>query len=95
MKLDFHTGIWESILKAALDLIEHILTRDVATRIAADEVLTVYSRFYCTQDFEYEMIMADQPICYPWILLYTDHTLRTLSIKSKSKSRSPPPPSQL
>ncbi|KAI8009388.1 Serine/threonine-protein kinase PEPKR2 [Camellia lanceoleosa] len=72
MKLDFHTGIWESILKAALDLIEHILTRDVATRIAADEVLS-----------------------YPWILLYTDHTLRTLSIKSKSKSRSPPPPSQL
>ncbi|CAL5336795.1 unnamed protein product [Camellia sinensis] len=40
MKLDFHTGIWESISKAARDLIEHILTRDVATRTTADEVLT-------------------------------------------------------
>ncbi|KAI8011782.1 Serine/threonine-protein kinase PEPKR2 [Camellia lanceoleosa] len=73
MKLDFHTGIWESISKAAQDLIERILTRDVATRITADEVLSKH----------------------PWILLYTDRTLRTLSIKSKSKSRSPPPPSQL
>ncbi|KAF5950207.1 hypothetical protein HYC85_012200 [Camellia sinensis] len=40
MKLDFHTGIWESISKAARDLIEHILTRDVATRTTADEVLS-------------------------------------------------------
>ncbi|CAL5384018.1 unnamed protein product [Camellia sinensis] len=72
MKVDFHTGIWESISKVARDLIERILTRDVATRITADEVLS-----------------------HPWILLYTDRTLRTLSIKSKSKSRSPPPPSQL
>ncbi|CAL5394579.1 unnamed protein product [Camellia sinensis] len=70
MKLDFHTGIWESISKAAQDLIEGILTRDVATRITADEVLSKH----------------------PWILLYTDRTLRMLSIKSKSKSRSPPPP---
>ena len=32
---------------------------------------------------------------HPWILLCTDRTLRTLSIKSKWKSRSPPLPSQL
>ncbi|XP_028108402.1 serine/threonine-protein kinase PEPKR2-like [Camellia sinensis] len=60
MKLDFHTGIWESISKVARDLIERILTRDVATRITADEVLS-----------------------HPWILLCTNRTLRTLSIKSK------------
>lgn len=40
VKLDFHTGIWESISKPARDLIERILTRDVAARITADEVLS-------------------------------------------------------
>ncbi|THG05460.1 serine/threonine-protein kinase PEPKR2-like [Camellia sinensis] len=68
VKLDFHSGIWESVSKPARNLIERILTRDVATRITAEEVLS-----------------------HPWILFYTERTLRTLSIKSKSKSHSAPP----
>ncbi|XP_059633227.1 serine/threonine-protein kinase PEPKR2 [Cornus florida] len=39
VKLDVHTGIWESVSKPARDLIQRMLTRDVAGRIAADEVL--------------------------------------------------------
>ncbi|GFY96100.1 phosphoenolpyruvate carboxylase-related kinase 2 [Actinidia rufa] len=71
VNLDFHTGIWESISKPARDLMERTLSRDVATRITADEVLS-----------------------HPWILFYTERTLRTLSIKPKLKSH-PTPPSQL
>ncbi|XAR48525.1 Non-specific serine/threonine protein kinase [Bertholletia excelsa] len=71
-KLDFHSGIWEPISKPARDLIERILTRDVATRITADEVLS-----------------------HPWILFYTERTLRTLSIKSRAKSHPAPVSSQL
>ncbi|KAK9270751.1 hypothetical protein L1049_026334 [Liquidambar formosana] len=63
VKLNFHTGIWESISKPARDLIERMLTRDVSVRITADEVLS-----------------------HPWILFYTERTLKTLSIKSKSKN---------
>lgn len=40
MKLDFHTGVWESISKPARDLIGRMLTRDVSARITADEVLS-------------------------------------------------------
>lgn len=40
LKLDFHTGIWESVSKPARDLLERILTRDVSARITADEVLS-------------------------------------------------------
>ncbi|XP_052189172.1 serine/threonine-protein kinase PEPKR2 [Diospyros lotus] len=72
VKLDFHSGIWESISKPARDLIERILTRDVAARITADEVLR-----------------------HPWILFYTERTLRILSIKSKSKGQSIQPSQQL
>lgn len=71
MKLDFHSGIWESVSKPARDLLERILTRDVSARITADEVL-----------------------CHPWILFYTERTLKTLSIKSKLKNQ-PGPPSYL
>lgn len=67
-KLDFHTGIWESVSKPARDLLERILTRNAASRITADEVLS-----------------------HPWILFYTERTLRTLSIKSKSKSQAGAP----
>lgn len=42
-KLDFHTGIWESISKHARDLIGRMLTRDVSARITADEVLRKFS----------------------------------------------------
>ncbi|PSS19584.1 Serine/threonine-protein kinase [Actinidia chinensis var. chinensis] len=67
VNLDFHIGIWESISKPARDLMERILSRDVATRITADEVLS-----------------------HPWILFYTERTLRTLSIKPKLKSHTAP-----
>lgn len=42
VKLDFHTGIWESISKPARDLIGRMLTRDVSVRITADEVLSKF-----------------------------------------------------
>lgn len=38
-KLDFHSGIWESVSRPARDLIGKMLTRDVSARISADEVL--------------------------------------------------------
>ncbi|KAA8528331.1 hypothetical protein F0562_035686 [Nyssa sinensis] len=72
VKLDFHTGIWESVSKPARDLIQRMLTRDVGARITADEVLS-----------------------HPWILFYTERTLRTLSIKSKLKNPSGTPPQLL
>ncbi|XVF64854.1 hypothetical protein PTKIN_Ptkin09bG0199900 [Pterospermum kingtungense] len=64
VKLDFHSGIWESVSKPARDLLARMLTRDVSSRITADEVLR-----------------------HPWILFYTECSLKTLSIKSKSKNR--------
>ncbi|KAK4571852.1 hypothetical protein RGQ29_030312 [Quercus rubra] len=39
VKLDFHTGVWESISKPARDLLGRMLTRDSSARITADEVL--------------------------------------------------------
>lgn len=67
-KLDFHSGKWEAVSKPARNLIERMLTRDVSSRITADEVLR-----------------------HPWILLYTDRTLKTLCIKSKAKNQLGPP----
>ncbi|KAJ0024570.1 serine/threonine-protein kinase PEPKR2 isoform X1 [Pistacia vera] len=64
VKLDFHSGIWEEISKPARDLMARMLTRDVSSRITADEVLR-----------------------HPWILFYTERTLRTLTIKSKLKNQ--------
>lgn len=42
VKLDFHTGVWESISKPARDLIGRMLTRDFSARITADEVLSKF-----------------------------------------------------
>ncbi|KAI5667923.1 hypothetical protein M9H77_17776 [Catharanthus roseus] len=39
-RLDFHSEIWASVSKLARDLLDRILTRDVAARITADEVLS-------------------------------------------------------
>ncbi|KAJ4833928.1 Serine/threonine-protein kinase pepkr2 [Turnera subulata] len=64
IKLDFHSGIWESVSKPARDLLARMLTRDVSARITAEEVLR-----------------------HPWILFYTERTLKTLSIKSKVKNQ--------
>ncbi|XP_061338960.1 serine/threonine-protein kinase PEPKR2-like, partial [Gastrolobium bilobum] len=36
-KLDFQTGMWESISKPARDLVGRMLTRDISARITADE----------------------------------------------------------
>ncbi|MBA0777207.1 hypothetical protein Gotri_005259 [Gossypium trilobum] len=63
VKLDFHSGKWESVSKPARDLLARMLTRDVSSRITADEVLR-----------------------HPWILFYTEHSLKTLYTKSKSKN---------
>lgn len=38
-ELDFHSEKWETVSKLARDLLERILTRDVAARITVDEVL--------------------------------------------------------
>lgn len=72
VKLDFHTGIWESISKPARDLIGRMLTRDVSVRITADEVLR-----------------------HPWILFYTERTLKALPIKSRLKNQAGAPCPQL
>lgn len=42
VKLDFHTGVWESISKPARDLLGRMLTRDSSARITADEVLSKF-----------------------------------------------------
>ncbi|KAG8491873.1 hypothetical protein CXB51_015183 [Gossypium anomalum] len=62
VKLDFQSGKWESVSKPARDLLARMLTRDVSSRITADEVLR-----------------------HPWILFYTEHSLKTLYTKSKLK----------
>ncbi|TKY56302.1 Serine/threonine-protein kinase PEPKR2 [Spatholobus suberectus] len=62
VKLDFQTGVWESISKSARDLVGRMLTRDISARITADEVLR-----------------------HPWILFYTERTLKLLPVKSKLK----------
>ncbi|KAK8684066.1 hypothetical protein V6N13_040103 [Hibiscus sabdariffa] len=62
VNLDLHLGIWESVSKPARDMLGRMLTRDVSSRITADEVLR-----------------------HPWILFYTEHSLKTLYMKSKSK----------
>ncbi|KAM1180673.1 hypothetical protein ACFX13_020059 [Malus domestica] len=72
VKLDFHSGIWESISKPARDLIGRMLTRDVSVRITADEVLR-----------------------HPWILFYTERTLKALPIKSRLKNQAGEPSRQL
>ncbi|KAE8656261.1 Serine/threonine-protein kinase PEPKR2 [Hibiscus syriacus] len=64
VNLDFHSGIRESLSKPARDLLARMLTRDVSSRITADEALR-----------------------HPWILFYTERSLKTLSIKSKSKNQ--------
>ncbi|CAN0888511.1 Serine/threonine-protein kinase PEPKR2 [Linum grandiflorum] len=38
-KLDFQTGIWDSVSKPARDLLSRMLARDVSARITADEAL--------------------------------------------------------
>lgn len=40
VELNFHTGVWESVSKPARDLLERILTRNVDSRITAEEVLS-------------------------------------------------------
>ncbi|XP_061358565.1 serine/threonine-protein kinase PEPKR2-like [Gastrolobium bilobum] len=41
-KLEFQTGMWESISKPARDLVGRMLTRDISARITADEVLSKF-----------------------------------------------------
>lgn len=38
-KLDFHSGVWQSVSKLARDLVGKMLTRDITARFSADEVL--------------------------------------------------------
>ncbi|CAN8293945.1 unnamed protein product [Cochlearia groenlandica] len=64
VKLDFNSGVWESVSKPARDLLSRMLTREESARITADEVLR-----------------------HPWILFYTDRTLKTMCIKSKNKNQ--------
>lgn len=42
VKLDFQSGIWQSVSKHARDLIARMLTRDVSARITAEEVLSKF-----------------------------------------------------
>lgn len=40
VELDFHSGVWESVSGLARDLISRMLTRDVSSRLVADEILS-------------------------------------------------------
>lgn len=40
VKLDFKSGVWESVSQPAQNLIAHMLTRDVSARLTADEILS-------------------------------------------------------
>lgn len=40
VNLDFETGLWESVSQPARNLIAGMLTRDVSSRLTADEVLS-------------------------------------------------------
>ncbi|CAL1390245.1 unnamed protein product [Linum trigynum] len=71
VKLDFQSGIWDSVSKPARDLLARMLTRDVSARITADEALR-----------------------HPWILFYTERTLRSLSFKTKLRHQGRPTSSQ-
>lgn len=42
VKLDFDSGLWESVSEPARDLISQMLTRDVSARLTADEVLSEF-----------------------------------------------------
>ncbi|KAL4614896.1 hypothetical protein ACB092_07G085900 [Castanea dentata] len=64
VKLDFKSGVWESVSQPARNLIAHMLTRDVSARLTADEILR-----------------------HPWILLYTEQTPQTLTLKTKTRNR--------
>ncbi|XP_060217888.1 serine/threonine-protein kinase PEPKR2 [Lycium barbarum] len=68
MELDFHSEKWQSVSKPARNLLERILTRDVAARITTEEVLS-----------------------HPWILFYTERTLKTVSVRLKPKHLSGTP----
>ncbi|KAG5122471.1 hypothetical protein JHK84_040811 [Glycine max] len=84
VKLDFQTGVWESISKPARDLVGRMLTRDVSARIAADEVLSkFYGRVFTCFDGEHTKDSHYQR--HPWILFYTERTLKMLPFKSKLK----------
>ncbi|ERN02925.1 serine/threonine-protein kinase PEPKR2 [Amborella trichopoda] len=69
VELNFHVGKWDSVSVPARDLLGKMLTRDVETRITADEVLK-----------------------HPWILFYTERTLRPISVRSKTKNPERPMP---
>lgn len=48
VNLDFESGVWESVSPPARNLIAHMLTRDVSSRLTADEVL---SKLQCSLFF--------------------------------------------
>ncbi|CAN6465768.1 unnamed protein product [Victoria cruziana] len=64
VKLEFQHGVWGAISSSARDLLGRMLTRDVNTRISAEEVL-----------------------CHPWILFYTEDSLKPLSFKSEIRDQ--------
>lgn len=43
VKLDFRSGVWESISQSARDLLSKMLTRSVSARLTANEVLGKFS----------------------------------------------------
>lgn len=45
VNLDFETGLWESVSQPARNLIAGMLTRDVSSRLTADEVLSKFPLF--------------------------------------------------
>lgn len=84
MKLDFNTGQWESISGLARDLISRMLTRDVSTRMAADNILKhPWILFYT--ECPSKVLLTRTKVIVPRIELERVATLAISSIESSSQ----------
>ncbi|KAG1334611.1 Serine/threonine-protein kinase PEPKR2 [Cocos nucifera] len=92
VELDFQSGIWESVSKLARDLLYRMLTRDVSTRLAADEVLSasIISASCSFMCFVSHLHDSDGDFVgvsgHPWILFYTECPSKALPIKSRVRN---------
>lgn len=59
VKLDFCSGVWESVSQLARDLIAHMLTRDVSSRLTADQVLS---------KLQYSFLFLFRPFVFPFVI---------------------------
>ncbi|CAF2115678.1 unnamed protein product [Brassica oleracea var. botrytis] len=83
-KGDSLDAIFEAIKKVKLDLNSGVW--ESVSKPARDLLARMLTRE------ESSRITADEVLRHPWILFYTDRTLKTMCIKSKHKNQTGPPP---